>query len=191
MKRIIGVLVGSAIFLLACWWIGRVLHPGNAESTVHEAESVEGTGEHSTDAWHWDGNNISFENSKDTNDNPWGYTAGMIDTDDDGKCIFMTPSTAVILDGISKEIFEKGLSLQFQIHPWVADGSDGAGVSVLFVSDEGKIIEHEEVVVDNKGGWQKHVFKLSVDEEVSKIKLICNSGNGQDEAADWVIIKTE
>lgn len=195
MRKVLIILGLSMCFLLVCWGIGSITHPSKYADSDREQESqdsmahFESQGYENVGTWEWDGHNIEFENVKTTSENPWGFTAGMIDTDSDGKCVLLTPGTGVTLGGIAKDSYSDGLMLQLMIHPWVASGSDGAGVSVLYVDDQGQIIKREEWEISNEDDWQRYVLDFSLVENVTRIKLLCGSGKNNDENADWVIIK--
>ena len=199
MKKVIAYLIGCTIFLLACWRIGKILNPQQEESeknipNLQQEESVENwqnsTGENAVNdnTSFWEEYEITFENVESTTDNPWGYTAGMIDTDTDGKCVFLTPNTSVCIAGIRERIIGNNFALEASIHPWVADSSDGVGVVVWYLDDNNEILQQESFEISSKESWQEILLSCE-DEQVSSVKLLCNNGTNDDDAADWLIIK--
>lgn len=134
----------------------------------------------------WQDYKVSFENAVATSDNPWGFTAGIIDTDTDGKCLFITPNTAVEMYDLTEK---ESLPLQFMIHPWVAKDSDGAGVVVWYLDKDDNILGQEEISVSNSDKWKNFEIDLKQYQGIAKVKLLCNNGANNDDTSDWVIIK--
>ena len=196
MKRVVTYLAGCSVFLLICWAIGKALHPdgmdvesGNVEVESVKEEQDQNETESENLGWHGDEYNVFFSNSQQTQDNPWGYTAGLIDTDSDGKCVLLTPATSVEISRRSNETFNEDFSLQFRIHYWVAKDSDGAVVTVSFCDQGATVIGSDVFIVGSQDEWQEHIITVPTDADVFKIRLECSGGDNNDETADWVIIK--
>lgn len=136
----------------------------------------------------WQGKRIAFENAAATGDNPWGFTAGLIDADDGSQHLFLTPNTAVTIYDL---LGDDQLALQFRVHPWVAEYSDGAGVLVWFQDDEERIVEEDSVSVDNSDNWTEYLVDLSMLAEVTRVKLLCNNGVNDDDSGDWVVVRLD
>lgn len=128
---------------------------------------------------------LSFEGSQETSDNPWNTTAGWIDTEEDGRCIFLTPNTATFFEITGVET----LSFDCEIHPWVKASSDGAGILVWVMDNEDTILYQEEIFVDAKDSWKKVELDLRPYKSVEKIKILCNNGKNEDDNGDWVLVK--
>ncbi len=136
------------------------------------------------DEWH--GFRLAFENSDETTDNPWGFTAGLIDVDED-KCVFLTPNTGVMIypnETGSVSVFDA------YIHPWVADASDGAGLVVWYLDKNDGIVGQEEVNVGTDGENAKLALDLTRYHEADHFKILCNNG-GSDDSSDWVVVKAK
>ncbi len=207
-KRIGTFFIGSILFLLACWGIGRWLHPkanpvqGLAltqapaptateavpEPPAAEAPSASEASAPAPQPERQAERAISFENAKETADNPWGVTAGMIETDSDGRCLFLTPNTAAGFGDLTEEERKKGIQLACEIHPWVATLSDGAGILVWYLNGD-DILREETWAVSSTDAWQSHA--LTFPEGCTAVKFLCNNGGRDNDAADWVIMKME
>ena len=198
MKKIIAYVIGCFIFLLACWKIGKILNPQQeSEEIIQNPQEEESEGislnpsaviADNHNASSWEEYEITFENVESTTDNPWGYTAGMIDTDTEGECIFLTPNTAVLISGIREKIIGNNLLLEASIHPWIADSSDGAGVIVWYLDENNEILQQDSIEISSKESWQEILLRFE-DECITGVKLLCNNGTNDNDAADWLIIK--
>ena len=187
-----GIIV--AIILFACWVIGKATHPQQEADTSGKLEQVQpeitneitesGMDESQGKFGGW---NLTFENVNTVSDNPWGITAGMIQEESEGECIFLTPNTSVVIDGLDLEMIKTGVSMDFEIHPWVSENSDGAGIIVWYMNDAGKIIAQDEWAISNQEAWQEYILHCD-SEDVTKVKLLCNNGENDDDSADWVLI---
>ena len=193
MKKIIVVVLVSSVFLIMCWGIGTFIHSNKIIQVNNTEESINNeNGDNTNDTLlgNCDLNRIEFENSEKTDDNPWGFTAGLVDTESSGKCIFLTPNTAVKLCDFSEDLDlnEKGPILKFMIHPWVSEESDGAGIDIWYFDEKGELLSQETINIDNSNVWHEHIINCSSD-RLNYIKILCNNGNNNDDRADWVIIK--
>ena len=129
--------------------------------------------------------NLSFEGSQETFDNPWNTTAGWIDTEEDGRCIFLTPNTAVFFEITGAET----LVFDYELHPWVKENSDGAGILLWVMDEEDTILYQEEIFVDAKDSWKRVELDLRPYKSVGRIKMLCNNGKNEDDNGDWVLVK--
>ncbi len=191
-KKNIIVFVILTISFMACWGIGQKLQ---GEDSVHmetglptneeDAESSPQVSCESADfEQDWFAGAI-FENASETSDNPWGITAGMIETEE-GKCIFLTPNTAVCFANLDKI---KGLEFSYRIHPWVQADSDGAGIDVTLFDREEKILYQEMIRVDADTSWTEYGLNLSEYPLADTVRLSCNSGENDEASCDWVILR--
>lgn len=166
------LIVFMILSLIVCWGIGQALHRENPQ----EAEKVAVTGLINT---------AVFEGNVDTSDNPWNTTAGVIEMEDEGKVIFLTPNTSVLFPHVS------GLDtirFSYMIHPWVKDESDGAGIILLLVGNEEDIIYQEEIEINGTDSWTEFELDLSGYEDITAIRLSCNNGRNDDDSCDWVVL---
>ncbi len=135
----------------------------------------------------WNGLNLTFENSNSTTDNPWGFTAGIIDVDDE-KCVFLTPNTDVMMYPQ-----EEGNTISFSayIHPWVSDSSDGAGLVIWYLDENDEILGQEELAIAADGGKTEIELDLNCYPGTNHLKILCNNGGKNNDSGDWVVLGME
>jgi len=160
-----------------------------SDSSADNSLSIDGTNSYdSVDANEWSSYNITFENSNKTTDTPWGYTAGIVEVDDIGKCAFLTPNTSFTLSDLDAN---SKISLQAKLHPWIAEQSDGAGVIVWIMDENGDIINVDKIDINNGDSWVNIQYSIGEYENASQIKFLCNNGKNDDDVCDWVIFRLE
>ncbi len=125
---------------------------------------------------------VSFDGVQSTEDNPWGKNAGIINVDEYGDCALITPNTALVIYDLSEKA---KINLKAEIHPWMSDSSDGAGIVLQYISDSGEIIEekpYSDIIKDKAD--------LIIDNSIGAniIKVLCNNGSNNDDSGDWLII---
>ena len=171
-RNIKSLIVLMMLSLIACWGIGQALHRENSQEL---AEVVV------TDLL----NTAVFEGSIETSDNPWNTTAGIIEMEDTGEAILLTPNTSVLfphVDGLTD------ISFSYMIHPWVKEESDGAGI-ILSLIDSGNGILHQEVIeISGVDSWTEFKLDISGYKDITAIKLDCNNGKNNDDSCDWVVL---
>ncbi len=128
---------------------------------------------------------VTFEGQKEVDDTPWGFNAGVIDVDGD-SCILLTPNTAVTLQNV---VGEKKVSFDYQLHPWVKENSDGAGLLVRVLDEKGNILFEDSLQVDKDAAWSRYEVSLEEYPEAVSAKVYCNNGENGDDSADWVILR--
>lgn len=157
------------------------------DNDISTTETVSVNEMSNTDSYQiWQDYYVNFEGAVETNDNPWGYTAGIIDTDTDGRCLLITPNTAVQINDLTTS---DSLELQFMIHPWVSRSSDGAGILIWYLDKENNILGQEDISIDNSDKWQNYEINKEKYVDTAKVKILANNGSNNDDSADWVIIK--
>ena len=132
----------------------------------------------------WTGYSISIDGSIATEENPWGYTAGIIDVEALGECVLLYPNTSFTIENLGQESV---INTSVMIHPWVAEYSDGAGVLIWIMDDDNNIIDQQEVDIDADSGCIDISIPLIQYESASKIRFMCNNGQNNDDSCDWVI----
>lgn len=130
---------------------------------------------------------VSFEGVQKTKDIPWNYTAGIFDMEQ-GQCILLTPNTSVELKGDNSPA---SWSFQYKIHPWVQEGSDGAGLLIWVMDAEENILYSDELSVSADDQWKDYHIDLSPFEAATKIKLLCNNSPADNDDCDWIIIRAQ
>ena len=116
---------------------------------------------------------------------PGGVTAGVIETDEEGKCIFLTPNTAVSFSDIGLD----EVAFAYRIHPWVQADSDGAGLDVMLYRKDGEELFWEEIAVEADNAWMEYELDLRDYADISELRVSCNNGGHNDDVCDWVVIK--
>lgn len=175
MKKI-WIPIGIVVWLVGCYVIGQTLHKNDVaqvqpqgEETQTEASGIE---------------EVTFDNVRDTEDNPWGYTAGKIILEDETEAIFLTPGTSVFFDG---SIPEEGLKLGVSVHPWVADSSDGLGIMIDYYNGDNRL-NNTDYFVESKGELGITLNKADYP-DVTRIVITCNAGKNGNDDCDWAVIK--
>lgn len=176
-------------FLLLGYVIGQVRNSIKAEGPSTEVSDGNEVGtESNIDTGNeWNSINLVFENSNTTTDNPWGYTAGLIDVDE-RSCVLLTPNTDVIM--YPKEDRDS-FGFDTYIHPWVSDSSDGAGLVIWYLDENDALLGQEEISVAADG--EKTGIGLNTDRfhGTNHFKILCNNGGNDDDSGDWVIITAQ
>ncbi len=130
---------------------------------------------------------VTFDGVREAKNIPWNYTAGIFDMEQ-GQCILLTPNTSVDLEGngaISSWCF------QYRIHPWVAEGSDGAGLLIWILDEDENILYSNELSVKPEDQWQSCYIDMSLYETASKIRIFCNNGAAGNDDCDWIILREQ
>lgn len=186
------ILLIALVWLGGCYLIGQYRYPDKGRQFIH-TEPVQDQVEHIQDQpiqqenekqLTWSEFDLVFEGNEQPTDNPWGYVAGVIDTDFAGECILLNPNTAVTVT-LPENL--SSLKLSFVIHPWVVESSDGAGMVVQFFDSKGDVFEEQVINIEARVEWQNYSFDL-YEMDVVSIKMNCNNGMNNDDSADWVII---
>lgn len=147
-----------------------------------------GSDQEKKDYVEWGEYQISVDGNVDTDDNPWGHTAGLISVEGVGECVLLTPNTSLEIANVSQKSM---ISLQAKIHPWVSENSDGAGLEVWIMNDSEDILYQSTVDIGNEDSWKDIHYSLADIEGASRIRFLCNNGTQNDDSADWVIIKSD
>ena len=122
---------------------------------------------------------VSGERQVSADENPWETTIGVIDMEDIGKVLFMTPMTEV---SAQVRVPENGvLVISGRIHPWMAAQTDGATLSVT-VADTQQLIHYTA-----DGDFQTDRIDLSAYAgQAIQIRMEClQEANA---SGDWVIL---
>ena len=136
----------------------------------------------------WHGLQTLIVDAKPTQDNPWGTTAGVIDTDEDGQCLLLTPNTSAVL---ARPEGNGGIHLAMRVHPWVAEASDGAGLLIWLLDAEDNILHEDNVLLSNSPDFVEYRQDFAEYPEATHLKLLCNNGSNDDDSGDWVVVRLE
>lgn len=185
MRKYITIFLAFAAIIVSWWYMGQKL---GSKDTQKSGQSfgldIESREVDAADYWT---DKVSFEGNNKTEDNPWNMTAGWIEMDDEGKCIFLTPNTEAIFDAEEMETFV----FEYEIHPWVKEASDGLGIMASVMDRDGTVLYQTEIDVSEKDGWKQAELNLSQYDGVDKIKLACNNGKNEDDSCDWAVVKID
>lgn len=123
-----------------------------------------------------------------TSDNPWGITAGEFDMEDVGRCVLLTPGTSMSFR-IKKENSDN-LKLSWMIHPWVSEKSDGVGIEVEVYESgaETPVISKGFLTAVTDDFVNESIDISALESDEIKIVLKCNSGENDNEDADWLVV---
>ena len=174
----LGIIVYGILCFLIGWGSNFLFH-----KTDIDREAENDTPMYSFDPF----SSVSFDGSQNTDEIPWGYTAGIFNMESD-ECILLTPNTSVNLSG---ESIPASWAFQYRIHPWVDANSDGAGLVIWILDEEENILYSEEIPVKPGSQWQDHSIDLNSWDTASKIKILCNNGSAGNDECDWVILRTQ
>lgn len=169
------MLLGAVVYLGACYGIGQYFHGGTNEPQTAASAAAAAPGQSTA---------VIYEGTAETTDNPWGVTAGTIELEDEGSCIFLTPNTAALLQ-MPDDTNE--ISLTYRIHPWVSGSSDGAGLLIWYLDAENELLGEDTLSVNAEEDWQEASLDLYAGTQ--KIKILCNNGGKNDDCGDWVLVK--
>lgn len=131
-----------------------------------------------------DTNTVNIEGLKKTDDYPYGYNVGKIEDDIVGDAVLITPGTSININ--KYRINGKNISLIYQLHPQVADNSDGAVLNITVVSK--KRTQQYSFEVEEKQ-VRTSIDLSSFEGEKVDICISVNNNVGANEICDWVIIK--
>ncbi len=191
MKKSVKLVIAAIASLSLCWFVGQQIKMVNLQPEEEAQMSPELPAEtENTDvlAQYSLFDDIDFEGAREIADNPWGSTAGLYEMEDMGQCIFLTPNTSVLLNGLTED---SQLILQYKIHPWVSENSDGAGIIVHVLSDDEIVLYENQFLISNTAEWQLLELDLKEYTDAEMVRISVNNGNNGDDSGDWVIIREE
>lgn len=130
---------------------------------------------------------LIIEGQQNVEDTPWNTNAGLIELEDAGKALLLTPNTGVMTPFMN--ITGKKITLKFCIYEGVRDMSDGAGLLLQIHGEEGKLLKEENIFVDSSLDWQTYECDLSgIGGDGADVRIVCNNGGNDDDVCDWVVI---
>ncbi len=185
--------IGVIILLVYLFVAIPYVYWQDAQDTRAEKEAAETTGtsdtaDSSVSGEKIDLNTVQFVGSTATEENPWGTTAGLIQIEDVGECIFLTPNTSAEIELENPE--GKSIAFKYEIYSQVRDASDGADIFVeVFVNGEEEASISKMFAVTAESDWAEAV--VPVDEEGVeniRVKISCRNGEQGNDDADWVLI---
>lgn len=186
--------IGAIILLVYLFVAIPYVYWQDAQDTRVEKETAEtiatsDTADSSVSGEKIDLNTVQFAGSKATEENPWGTTAGLIQIEDIGECIFLTPNTSAEIELENPE--GKSIAFKYEIYSQVRDASDGADIFVeVFVNGEKEASVSKTFAVTTESDWAEAVVTVDEEEiENIRVKISCGNGEKDNDDADWVVIK--
>lgn len=179
MKKCVKLFTCAILSLCFCWFIGQHLKQTRTDTPEQQTESK---------IWnlfdHMDSDETVLWGRTESTDYPFGYNVGLIEDEEVGCSVLLTPDTKLTTNCTVPET--ASLELSFQIHPWVSDDSDGALLHITITSMSGNqefVYKAEkalytEVLSLNEFGAGNLQFEFTVTNEEDK-----------NENCDWVIIR--
>ncbi len=126
---------------------------------------------------------VTIRGRVESQEYPYGYNVGVIEDAQVKSAVMVTPGTDIVISGTMLE--DAALDVEYEIHPWVIDNSDGANLNITVTSEK----ESKEYVyeVSKKKRSQSISLKRFEGNDV-KIKISVSNGKGKNENCDWVIL---
>lgn len=133
---------------------------------------------------HIESNNVMVQGRIETEDYPYGYNVGTIEDDEVGKAILLTPGTSISISGTFTNA--DCLNMEYMIHPWVVENSDGVIFSMNITMDgETQNYSYE---VSEGTETQQISFEEYKNKEV-EINLQLTNKDGASDTCDWLVLK--
>lgn len=131
--------------------------------------------------------NLTLIGQNAVNDNPWGSNLTVFEDEERGTCLLMTPGTEVSARYWVQE--EDTLCWDCGIHPWMAEISDGAELTITVCGiDQDEIRTIESFQITTVDTYEQG--SISLTEFVgTEVQLTLSVGNGKndDSSGDWLI----
>lgn len=144
----------------------------------------------SIDLWsleeHIEEQSISIDGIRETDDFPYGYNVGKIQDDTVGSAILISPGTSIEIKDY-KVTANNAIQVKSEIHPWVADKSDGATLNVEIISDG----ENNKFSYNLTAGNGLQIWNISLNEYANKnvnIQIYVTNEEKKNDICDWVIL---
>lgn len=131
--------------------------------------------------------NVSIDGKRETEEFPYGYNVGKIQDDTVGSAVLITPGTSIEIKNY-KVSEDNAIQVESEIHPWVADKSDGATLNVDIISDG----ENFKCSYDLTGESGLQIWNIPLDKYVNtdiNIQIYVTNKEEKSEVCDWVILK--
>lgn len=131
-----------------------------------------------------DSDYILVNGKMESEDYPYGYNIGVIEDNAVGRAVLITPNTSVEFKAqISKAT---DLRMDFAIHPWVAENSDGAIINISVDSEK----DEETYSYDVSGAEKEAVIDLNdyIGRKVL-VRVWISNAEENNENCDWMILQ--
>lgn len=143
---------------------------------------------------------LEWENQKETEENPWGTTAGIIETEAGAKAALLTPGTGL---RVTQSVEEDVIAIRYYIHPWVAEFSDGltfsysvapASEQEVASSDGVADGKTQEIQIEEKDAGRVLELELDVSQYHGMtvvIEFFNLMVDGANQDGDWLVLEAE
>lgn len=143
---------------------------------------------------------LEWENQKETEENPWGTTAGIIETETGTKAALLTPGTGL---RVTQSVEEDVIAIRYYIHPWVAEFSDGltfsysvapASEQEVASSDGVADGKTQEIQIEEKDAGRVLELELDVSQYHGMtvvIEFFNLMVDGANQDGDWLVLEAE
>ena len=131
----------------------------------------------------WRGLELLFEGVEATQDNPWGFTAGLITTEAEGRCVLLTPKTGVTIAGIG----DSELELDMRIHPWVSEASDGAALKVIYLDARENTVSEGTLSIESDQRLE-YIIDMDMHPKATHVRLMVTDWANHGVDNDWIVI---
>ncbi len=84
---------------------------------------------------------------------------------------------------------EEKVSFEYQLHPWVKESSDGAGLLIKLLDENGDVLFEDSLQVSMDASWTNYEVSLEEYSGAVSVGIYCNNGENGDDSADWVILR--
>ena len=131
---------------------------------------------------------LSLIGQSTADDNPWGSNLTTFEDEERGTCILMMPGTAVS----AQYRLQGGETLRWNanIHPWMANISDGVGldITVKTVGTDVPGITEQINIVPMDTYEQGSLSLAEFQDTEVQITLSVNNGDNDDSSGDWLVL---
>lgn len=132
---------------------------------------------------------LSLTGKNETDDNPWGSNLTVFEDEECGTCILMTPGTEIAVQYFVQE--QEKLSWSCNIHPWMAEVSDGVGLTITVNSMDKDFQEISKLYQILPTDTYENMGISLGEFQGSEVRIIFDVDNGDnnDSSGDWLVFK--
>ncbi len=130
---------------------------------------------------------LSLTGESETDDNPWGRNLTIFEDEERGTCILMTPGTEIAVQYVVQE--QETLTWSCNIHPWMAEVSDGVDLTIIVSSMDKDIQEVSKTyqvvpadIYENDG-----ISLVEFQGSEVRITFVVSNGANNDSSGDWLV----
>lgn len=134
-----------------------------------------------------DFSNLSLNGQSSVNDNPWGSNLTIFEDEMQGTSLLMMPGTEISVRYVVRG--EKILSWRCNIHPWMAEISDGVDLTITVCGiDQDEKEMKETFRVTSSDAYEMDSISLSEFQDMDiQVTLSVGNGENNDSSGDWLV----